>query len=102
MSLTVKKKLRSGVPVWMAYPRRIPLTRQLEGDIETDILIVGAGISGALIAYSLAKEGHRVVVIDAREHRSSAIRNRYSFDSPEARNRGAPSRACVVEIQRSA
>jgi glycine/D-amino acid oxidase-like deaminating enzyme len=66
MSLTVKKKLRSGVPVWMAYPRRTPMTRQIERDLSTDILVVGAGISGALIAYSLAREGHRVVVIDRR------------------------------------
>src|SRR5580704_17013251 len=66
MSLTAKKKLRSGVPVWMAYPRRTPITRQIERDISTDILVVGAAISGALIAYSLAREGHRVVVIDRR------------------------------------
>jgi glycine/D-amino acid oxidase-like deaminating enzyme len=50
----------------MAYPRRTPITRQIERDISTDILVVGAGISGALIAYSLAREGHRVVVIDRR------------------------------------
>ena len=66
MSLTAKKNLRSGVPVWMAYPRRTPVTRQMERDLSTDVLVVGAGISGALIAYSLAKEGHRVVVIDRR------------------------------------
>jgi hypothetical protein len=33
MSLTVQKKLRSGVPVWMDYPRRTPVTRQLERDL---------------------------------------------------------------------
>ena len=66
MSLTVQKKLRSGAPVWLAYPRRPPLTRQIERNLKTDVLVVGAGISGALIAYSLAREGHRVVVIDRR------------------------------------
>jgi 2-polyprenyl-3-methyl-5-hydroxy-6-metoxy-1,4-benzoquinol methylase len=60
MSLRVQKKLRSGVSVWMAYPRRRPLTRQLERQLETEILVVGAGIGGALIVYSLAREGHRV------------------------------------------
>jgi NADPH-dependent 2,4-dienoyl-CoA reductase/sulfur reductase-like enzyme len=64
MSLFVKKELRSGIPVWMAYPRRAPGTRQMDRDLKTDILVVGAGISGALIAYSLARERHRVVVID--------------------------------------
>ena len=34
--------------------------------METEVLVVGAGISGALIAYSLAREGHRVTVIDRR------------------------------------
>ena len=38
----------------------------MERDLKTDILVVGAGISGALVAYSLAREGHRVVVIDRR------------------------------------
>jgi len=66
MSLTVKKRLRSGAPVWLAYPRRTPLTRQIERNLKTDVLVVGAGISGALIAYSLAREGHRVAVIDRR------------------------------------
>jgi len=66
MSLTVKKKLRAGIAVWMAYPRRTPRTRRMDRDLKTDILVVGAGISGALIAYSLTREGHRVVVIDRR------------------------------------
>jgi glycine/D-amino acid oxidase-like deaminating enzyme len=34
--------------------------------VQTDVLVVGAGISGALIAYALAREGHRVAVIDRR------------------------------------
>src|SRR5271156_509729 len=66
MSITVKKKLRSSMPVWMAYPRRIPTTKQLSRDLKTDILVVGAGISGALVAYTLTREGHQVAVIDRR------------------------------------
>jgi glycine/D-amino acid oxidase-like deaminating enzyme len=66
MKLTAGKKLRSGTPVWMAYPRHFPRAKQLTRDLETDVLIVGAGISGALIAYALASDGHRVAVVDRR------------------------------------
>jgi glycine/D-amino acid oxidase-like deaminating enzyme len=66
MSLTAKKKLKSGASVWTAYPRRLPVARPLTRDVRTDVLVVGAGISGALIAYSLAREGHEVAVLDRR------------------------------------
>src|SRR5580704_4731022 len=37
--------------------------------------------------------------VHACEHCAAAIRNRHSFDSSEARDRGAASRTCLVEIQ---
>ncbi|HET7715523.1 MAG TPA: FAD-dependent oxidoreductase [Bauldia sp.] len=37
----------------------------LRGDIRTDVLVVGAGISGALVAEALS-ETHRVVIVDRR------------------------------------
>src|SRR5882724_9183186 len=66
MSLTAKKKLKSGASVWTAYPRRLPVATPLTRDVKTDVLVVGAGISGALIAYSLARDGHKVAVVDRR------------------------------------
>ena len=66
MTLTAKKELRSGTPVWTAYPRRVPAATRLTRDLKTDVLVVGAGISGALIAYALAREGHSVAVVDRR------------------------------------
>jgi glycine/D-amino acid oxidase-like deaminating enzyme len=66
MSLTTKKKLKSGVSVWTAYPRRLPVASPLTRDVRADVLVVGAGISGALIAYSLTREGHKVAVVDRR------------------------------------
>ena len=64
-SLTRKRDLRTGVSYWQSRPMpRVPST-QLVRDIETDVLVVGAGISGALVAEALSKD-HRVVIVDRR------------------------------------
>ena len=50
----------------MAYRApKVPVTR-LTRDVRTDVLIVGMGISGAMIAESLTAEGFSVIVIDRR------------------------------------
>ena len=36
----------------------------LKTDIETDVLVIGAGIAGLTTAYNLASTGRRVVVVD--------------------------------------
>lgn len=36
--------------------------------MKTDVLIVGAGFSGAVVAHQLAERGHEVLVIDRRDH----------------------------------
>ncbi len=56
--------------VWMAgaqTPAQMPEFPPLEGDIETEICVVGAGIAGVTTAYRLAREGRRVMLIDALE-----------------------------------
>lgn len=45
---------------------RIPRGARLTRDRKTDVLIVGAGISGALMAYQCARQGHQVTIIDRR------------------------------------
>ena len=61
-----KRKLRSGKSIWLAYPApRVPLLRSPER-VRSDVLVVGAGISGALIAEMLTAEGLDVVVVDRR------------------------------------
>lgn len=58
--------LRTGRPVWMAYRApRVPCTR-LTRDASTDVLVVGMGISGAMVAESLTAAGFRVMLIDRR------------------------------------
>ncbi|MDU2489889.1 MAG: FAD-dependent oxidoreductase [Clostridium celatum] len=48
---------------------------ELKGDIKTDILIVGAGITGILIGYFLKQNGREVVLIDKSEIASGNTRN---------------------------
>lgn len=61
-----KLDLRTGKPVWQAYISRKIRERKLTGDITTDVLIVGIGISGAMTADLLSEAGHQVVMIDRR------------------------------------
>lgn len=57
--------------IWNANLPKISFP-QLYGDIETDILIVGAGITGLTAAYLLASEGRNVVVVEAESFQTSA------------------------------
>ena len=61
-----KRKLRTGKSIWLAYPApRVPLLRSPER-VRSDVLVVGAGISGALIAEMLTAEGLNVAIVDRR------------------------------------
>lgn len=48
--------------VWMEVS--LPVFPMLESNIKTDVCIVGAGIAGLTCAYTLAKKGKSVIVID--------------------------------------
>ena len=59
--------LRSGHPWWAVsngLPHAFP---PLQRDLRCDVAVVGAGITGALIADELAAHGHDVVVLDRRD-----------------------------------
>ena len=63
--ITRQRDLRTGVSFWQSRPMpRVPAHR-LRRDLTTDVLVVGAGISGALVAEALS-EKHRVVIVDRR------------------------------------
>lgn len=64
--LTRKLDLRTGRPVWFSYRRHIPHASRATRDFKTEVLIVGAGISGALMAHTLIQQGYRVAMIDRR------------------------------------
>ncbi len=53
-------------PLW-ADTRYEPVFRPLEKDLEADVAIVGAGITGLTAAYLLERAGKRVVVLEARQ-----------------------------------
>lgn len=77
-------------PVWVStepYNKR-PTFPKLDRDIATDLVIVGAGITGISAAYEAVKKGIPTTLIDAREvlsgetgrtsgHLSSALDDRY-------------------------
>ncbi|TJX13422.1 MAG: FAD-binding oxidoreductase, partial [Mesorhizobium sp.] len=53
-------------PVWFAY--RAPPVRvgKLTRDVKSEVLVVGMGISGAMMAEALTRAGHEVMCIDRR------------------------------------
>ncbi|RWM06960.1 FAD-binding oxidoreductase [Mesorhizobium sp.] len=61
-----KLDLRSGTPVWSAYRSpSVPMGR-LARDVKSDVLIVGMGISGAMMAEALTRDALSVICIDRR------------------------------------
>lgn len=61
-----KLDLRTGRTVWQAYRAPKVPVKPLSRDISADVLVVGMGISGAMIAEELTAAGHAVTVIDRR------------------------------------
>jgi glycine/D-amino acid oxidase-like deaminating enzyme len=64
---TPKKDLRGGRPLWTDTPRIVVRHRTRMRREACDVAVVGAGISGALVALALAERGHDVVILDRRE-----------------------------------
>jgi glycine/D-amino acid oxidase-like deaminating enzyme len=58
--------LRTGRPVWHAYRAPSVPAKPLTRDVKTDVLVVGMGISGAMIAEALTDAGLSVIMIDRR------------------------------------
>lgn len=59
--------LRSGHPYWLlrnGLPSAFP---SLTKDLKVDVLVIGAGITGALVAWHLVEAGYSTVIVDKRE-----------------------------------
>ncbi|WP_018948854.1 FAD-binding oxidoreductase [Thioalkalivibrio sp. ALMg11] len=59
--------LKSGYPYWAVKNGLMYAFPRLDADLNCDVAVVGAGITGALIADELAGHGHDVVVLDQRD-----------------------------------
>ncbi|QSB28858.1 FAD-binding oxidoreductase [Flavobacterium sp. CLA17] len=60
-------KLRSTETFWpLKYAMEVSYP-SIDSDLETEILIIGAGITGALTAYKLINEGKKVIMVDRRD-----------------------------------
>lgn len=79
--------LKSNEPFWLVKNGLINTYPSLKKDVECDILIVGGGITGSLIAHQCVNDGYDVVLIDKREvcnGSSSATTSmlQYEIDTP--------------------
>ena len=59
--------LRSGHPYWLLKNGLMESYPSLDQDVEVEVAVLGAGITGALVAYLLVKQGVHVAVLDKRE-----------------------------------
>lgn len=59
-------KLTAGTTYWAAANRPPPRYPRLKQDGRCDVVVIGAGITGALVAHQLVQAGLKVVVLDKR------------------------------------
>lgn len=59
--------LRSGYPFWQVHNGLLRAYPTLDSNITCDVLVLGGGITGALVAWHLIEAGLDVVVLDKRE-----------------------------------
>lgn len=60
-------KLRSTETFWPLISAMDTSYPSIDSDIKTEILIVGGGITGALMAYKLITQGKKIVLVDRRD-----------------------------------
>lgn len=59
--------LKSNEPFWLLKNGLVASYPSLKNDEECDVLIVGGGITGSLIAHQMIKDGYQTILIDKRE-----------------------------------
>lgn len=60
-------KLKSSEPFWLVKDGIKHSYPSLQENIETEILIIGGGITGSLLAHQMIKDGYKTVLVDRRE-----------------------------------
>ena len=79
--------LRSGQAFWPILNGLISTHPPLEADLRCEVVVIGAGITGALVAHHLVKAGFEVVVLDKRDvaagsTSASTALLQYEIDTP--------------------
>lgn len=79
--------MRTGRPIWLSKRRPSISTLTLDRSLTCDVAVIGAGISGALIAEGLTEAGLDVVILDRRPPVSgstpaSTALLQYELDTP--------------------
>ena len=59
--------LHSGLPYWIIKNPLFDYYNPLKKDLETDIVIIGSGITGALMAHELCRTGLECCIVDKYE-----------------------------------
>ena len=80
-------KLKSSEPFWLVKNGIVNSYPSIRENLDTEILIVGGGITGSLIAHQCMEEGYKTVLIDRREigHGSTSATTsmlQYEIDVP--------------------
>ncbi len=65
--LTEQRALYSGTPVWETYRRPRVTTSELPDKLSVDVVVIGGGISGAMIADALSGHDLDVAIVDRRK-----------------------------------
>ncbi len=85
--ITQKRDLRTGRSIWQRKTGIAVRRTALKKSIRTDVLVIGAGITGAMVADALAEAGFGVVVVDRRgaaagSTTASTALVQYEIDTP--------------------
>lgn len=85
--ITQHRDLRTGQPIWLDRRRPALPFGPLRRSIDADVLVIGAGISGAIIAEQLCDAGLKVVIVDRRapvtgSTAASTALLQYEIDTP--------------------
>lgn len=59
--------LKSNEPFWLIKNGLITSYPSLKSDTECDVLVIGGGITGSLIAHQMVQDGYQTILIDKRE-----------------------------------
>jgi glycine/D-amino acid oxidase-like deaminating enzyme len=65
--MTRVSELRRGIPLWLGLERNAHRQRypRLDRDLSTDVVVVGGGLTGAVLALTFVKAGISVVLLEA-------------------------------------